>query len=70
MYLHSPDFSSDSSLRNLIIMKFDAEVKLSPLRSAVMEPESVARLVAASSVRPPPRIWTVSNTFSVSNREN
>ena len=65
-----PDFSSDSSVLNLMIMKLEAEVKLLPLSCSVMEPDRVAMVVADSSVRPPPRIWTVSNTFSVSKREN
>ena len=51
-----PDFSSDSSVLNLMIMKFEADVKLLPLSSSVIEPESVAMVVADSSVRPPPRI--------------
>jgi hypothetical protein len=33
-------------------------------------PDKVAILTAVSSVRPPPKIWTVSKCFSVSNSEN
>ena len=49
-----PFFSTASSDRNLMIMKFEAEVKLLLCRSRL--PDRVAMVVAVSSVLPPPRI--------------
>jgi hypothetical protein len=63
-----PRFSTDESVLNLMIMKLEAETKVFSVRSRA--PERVAMLTAVSSVRPPPRIWTVSKCFSVSNSEN
>ncbi len=64
----APKYTLTSSDLNLMIMKLEAEVKVLSLR--LSEPERVAMLVAASSVRPPPRICTVSKIFSVSKSEN
>lgn len=48
-------------------MKFEADVKTALEFS---RPESVEMLTAAASVRAPPKTWTVSKPFSVSNSEN
>ena len=52
-----------------MIMKLEALVNVVVSMSSRL-PERVAMLTAVSSVRPPPKIWTVSKTFSVSNLEN
>ena len=65
----NPRFSTLPSERNLITMKLEAEVNVLAVYSSPW-PLSVAMLTAVSSVRPPPRIWTVSKLRSVSNSEN
>ena len=52
-------------------MKLDAEANvLEVIFPSWSLPDRVATEEADSSVRPPPRIWTVSKFFSVSNSEN
>ena len=65
----NPRFSTLPSERNLMTMKLEAEVNVLAVYSSPW-PLSVAMLTAVSSVRPPPRIWTVSKLRSVSNSEN
>ena len=50
-----PFFSTDSSDRNLMIMKLEAEVKVVVFMSCRL-PDRVAMFTAVSSVLPPPRI--------------
>lgn len=64
----NPFFSTDPSVLNLTIMKLEADIKDLFPRSCF--PDRVAKLTALSSVRPPTKICTVSNVFSVSNSWN
>lgn len=61
----NPFFSTEASVLNLIIMKFDADTNDLLPRSNF--PDKVAKFTALSSVLPPTKICTVSNDFSVSN---
>lgn len=63
-----PFLSTEASVLNLIIMKFDPETKDLLVKSCF--PERVAKFTEVSSVLPPTRIWTVSKVFSVSNSWN
>lgn len=60
-----PFLSTDASVLNLTIIKFEAETKDLLVKSGL--PERVARLIDVSSVLPPAKICTVSKVFSVSN---
>lgn len=60
-----PFFSTEPSVLNLMIMKFEADTK--DLLPKSCFPDKVAKLTALSSVLPPTKICTVSKVFSVSN---
>lgn len=60
-----PFLSTDESVLNLMIMKFDADTNSLLVSSCL--PDRVARFTDFSSVLPPTRICTMSKLFSVSN---